>query len=162
MSPPKSGAPLRKKASVRRQSSPRKSKAGKGKRAAAASDDVGNARRPLIHAFVSKGAAIDVEAVASSFGMSKRQIAETIGINRAAFYKRTRTEAPKTQTRLGEMLEILSRVSDWAGGKERAMAWYRAQPIAAFGGRTAESLVKSGEATAVRDYLDHIAIGGYA
>ena len=60
------------------------------------------------------------------------------------------------------MLEILSRVSTWAGGKRQAMAWYRAQPIAAFGGRTAESLVKSGQASTLRDYLDHIALGGYA
>src|SRR5690606_37763451 len=37
-----------------------------------------------------------------------------------------------------------------------------AEPIPAFGGRTAETLVKSGKATAVRDYLDHLATGGYA
>ena len=30
------------------------------------------------------------------------------------------------------------------------------------GGRTAEALVKSGNATAVRDYVDHMATGGYA
>ena len=42
------------------------------------------------------------------------------------------------------------------------MAWYRAEPIAEFGGRTAESLVKDGKATAVRDYLDHVALGGFA
>jgi hypothetical protein len=60
------------------------------------------------------------------------------------------------------MLEIVSRVAGWAGGKEQAMAWYRAQPIAAFGGRTAEALVKDGQASALRDYLDHIALGGFA
>lgn len=53
-----------------------------------------------------------------------------------------------------EMLEIVGRVMDWAGSKEQGMAWYRAQPIPAFGGRTAESLVKDGEAATVRDYLD--------
>jgi hypothetical protein len=42
------------------------------------------------------------------------------------------------------------------------MAWYRAQPIPAFGGRTAEALVKEGKAAAVRDYLDHVAVGGFA
>jgi outer membrane protein assembly factor BamB len=31
-----------------------------------------------------------------------------------------------------------------------------------FAGRTAEALVKSGQATAVRDYVDHLATGGYA
>ena len=42
------------------------------------------------------------------------------------------------------MLEIVARVTDWAGGERQAMAWYRAEPIPAFGGRTAESLVKDG------------------
>jgi hypothetical protein len=60
------------------------------------------------------------------------------------------------------MLEIIARVSGWAGGRNQAMVWYRAQPIPAFGGRTAESLVKSGQASALRDYLDHIAMGGFA
>jgi hypothetical protein len=63
--------------------------------------------------------------------------------------------------RLRDMNEIVSRVSEWAGGKQQALAWYRA-PIAAFGGRTAESLVKSGKAAVLRDYLDHIAMGGFA
>jgi hypothetical protein len=58
--------------------------------------------------------------------------------------------------------EIINRISDWAGGKDRARTWYRSQPIAAFGGRTAESLVKSGQASALRDYFDHIATGGFA
>ena len=50
----------------------------------------------------------------------------------------------------------------WAGGPLQAMAWYRAEPIPAFGGRTAESLVKDGKAAAVRDYLDSVALGGFA
>ena len=75
-----------------------------------------------------------------------------------------RKSVPKDQItrQVREMLEIVSRVSDWAGGKDQAMAWYRAEPIAAFGGRTAESLVKEGKASAVRDYLDHVATGGFA
>lgn len=60
------------------------------------------------------------------------------------------------------MLEILGRVEEWSGGPKQAMSWYRAQPIPAFGGRTAESLVKEGRATAVREYLDHVALGGFA
>ncbi len=97
-----------------------------------------------------------------SFGFSKAQLAETAGLSIETFYRPDRLAAPKTQARLREMLEIVSRVADWAGGKDQAMAWYRAEPIAAFGGRTAESLVKDGKATAVRDYLDHVALGGFA
>lgn len=63
----------------------------------------------------------------------------------------------KTRVRIREVPEIVSRISDWAGGKDQAVAWCRAEPIPAFGGRTAESLTKTGKAAAVRDYLDHIA-----
>ncbi len=94
--------------------------------------------------------------------MTKQDIAETIGVARETVYKNERARAPKTQARSIEMLEIIHRIAGWAGGERQAMAWYRAEPIPAFGGRTAESLVKDGHAAAVRDYLDHVATGGFA
>lgn len=96
------------------------------------------------------------------YGLSKKQLAETIGVPPEALYKSERLGAPKTQTRLREMNEILARVSAWAGGPAQAMVWYRAEPIPAIGGRTAELLVKSGQATALRHYLNSIAMGGFA
>jgi hypothetical protein len=36
------------------------------------------------------------------------------------------------------------------------------EPIPAFGGRTAEQVMKSGQAAAFRNYLDAIALGGFA
>jgi hypothetical protein len=96
------------------------------------------------------------------YGLTKKQLAETVGLAPEALYKRERLGAAKTQSRLREMNEILTRVSAWAGGGAQAMAWYRAEPIPAFGGRTAESLVKSGQAGQLRDYLDSIALGGFA
>lgn len=116
----------------------------------------------LTREFIVAGEAIDPARVADRLGLSISQLAETIGFSPETLYKKPRSEAPKTQSRLREMLEVLNRVSDWAGGTLPAIAWYRAEPIAGFGGRTAESLVKAGEATALRDYLDHIARGGYA
>jgi hypothetical protein len=103
-----------------------------------------------------------LDRAAEAFGLTKAQLAETAGLQREAIYRATRLRALKTQARLREMIEIIARVSDWAGGPIQAMAWYRAQPIAAFGGRTAEALVKSGQAAPLRDYLDHIAAGGHA
>jgi len=117
---------------------------------------------PLIAGFIDEGGHVAVQRIAESFGMSKGQLAETVGLGRETFHKSARTNAVKTQSRVREMLEIVSRISTWAGGQNQAMAWYRAQPIAAFGGRTAEALVKSGQAAAVRDYLDHLAMGGFA
>ena len=117
---------------------------------------------PVLSGLFDAGGRVEIGEVADSFGMSKSQLAETIGLGRETLYKAARAQAARTQSRVREMLEIIGRVSAWAGGKEQAMAWYRAQPIPAFGGRTAESLVKSGQAGPLRDYLDHIAMGGFA
>jgi transcriptional regulator with XRE-family HTH domain len=106
-------------------------------------------------------AALPIAAI-EAYGLTKRQLAETIGLAPEALYKRERLSAAKTQARLREMAEILTRIAAWSGGRAQAMAWYRAEPIPAFGGRTAESLVKSGQAGQLRDYLDSIAIGGFA
>lgn len=103
-----------------------------------------------------------IDRVAEAFGMSKTQLALTLGLSRESLYKAKRAEADKTQTRVREMLEVIVRVISWAGGQQQAMAWYRAQPIAAFGDRTAEALVKEGKASVVRDYLDFIAQGNFA
>ena len=107
-------------------------------------------------------ARVQPNSLLGDFGLTKKELAETIGLAPEALYKRERLGAAKTQSRLREMSEILTRVSAWAGGKAQAMAWYRAEPIAAFGGRTAELLVKSGQAGQLRDYLDSVAVGGFA
>ncbi len=112
--------------------------------------------------FMSQAGIVDVDQVADAFRMSKGQLALTAGLALASVTKTDRRVAPKAQTRITEMLEIISRVRDWAGGEAQAMAWYRSQPLPALDGRTSEALVKAGQAHAVRDYLDHVALGGFA
>jgi hypothetical protein len=102
------------------------------------------------------------DTIAERLGIKKRELALTAGLPPAALQRKARAEAPATIARLSELAEIIHRVSGWAGGERQAFAWYRSQPIPAFGDRTAESLVKEGKAAAVRDYLDHMALGGFA
>lgn len=116
----------------------------------------------LVASFTDKDGSVSVGRVAERYGMSRAQLAETIGLRPETLYRAARSRAPKAQMRATEMLEIIGRIADWAGGERQAMAWYRAEPIPAFGGRTAELLVKDGKAAAVRDYLDHVATGGFA
>lgn len=103
-----------------------------------------------------------VDRLVDGTGFTKKNLAGTLGISMDAMYRADRVNSPATQVRMREMLEILGRITDWAGGEVQAMAWYRGQPIPAFGGRTAESLVKSNQAGPLRDYLDHMAMGGFA
>jgi uncharacterized protein (DUF2384 family) len=116
----------------------------------------------LVKSLMDARGSVSADLVAKRFGMSKMQLAETVGLPRETVYRAQRLNAPKAQARTTEMLEIVARIVDWAGGEKQALAWYRAEPIAAFGGRTAEALVKEGKAAAVRNYLDHVATGGFA
>lgn len=118
--------------------------------------------RLSIASLIDDRGSVRVDGVAMMLHLSKAQLAETAGLAREVLQKSSRRDGPKAQGRLREMVEILARVQGWAGGPAQAMAWYRAEPIPAFGGRTAEALVKSGQAAALRDYLDHLATGGYA
>jgi uncharacterized protein (DUF2384 family) len=108
------------------------------------------------------GLGINAGRVAEAYRMSKQQLAETIGLSAATVSKGDRQSSPKAQMRMTEMIEILARIQDWAGSEAQAMAWYRSQSIPALDGRTAEALVKSGQAGAVREYLDVMALGGFA
>ncbi len=123
---------------------------------------VPSAQGAALSGFFDPAGFVEIAKVADSFGMSKSQLARTLGLTPETVYKSTRAQASKTQSRFREMLEIVIRVSGWAGGPQQAMAWYRAEAIAAFGGRTPEALVSSGQADALREYLDAIAMGGFA
>ena len=116
----------------------------------------------FVTSFMDKGGIVDMDRVADAFRMSKGQLAQTAGLGLASVSKADRRVAPKAQTRVTEMLEVISRVRDWAGGEAQAMARYRSQPIPALDGRTPEALVKDGRAHAVREYLDHFTLGGFA
>jgi hypothetical protein len=64
--------------------------------------------------------------------------------------------------RVEDMVEIVDRVCEWAGGRSSALAWYEGQPISGFGGKTPKLLVNQGKTAGLRLYLDHIAVGGFA
>ena len=116
----------------------------------------------FVTSFMDQRGVVDIGLVADAFRMSRGQLAQTAGLGLASVSKADRRGAPKAQTRVTEMLEVISRVRAWAGGEAQAMAWYRSQPIPALDGRTPEALVKAGRAHAVREYLDHLALGGFA
>ena len=108
------------------------------------------------------GGAIAPDRLSAALQITRGELASSLGLSRDAVSKTVRLARPPVQTRLREMVEILNRVRPWAGTPQQAFAWYRSQPLAGFGGQTAEALVREGRAGAVRRHLDRIAVGGFA
>lgn len=102
------------------------------------------------------------ELVAEALRTTKHEIAATLGLGKDAFSRAERIRAPKTQTRLREMLEILNRVERQTGSELAAYAWFRSEPLPGFGGMTPDQMVRDGHADWVHAYLDRVMAGGYA
>lgn len=100
--------------------------------------------------------------IAQALRTTKAEIAETLGLAHDALSRSTRIRAPRTQTRLRQMLEILNRVEVEVGSPLAAYAWFRSQPLPGFGGMTPDQLVREGHADRVHGYLDRVIAGGYA
>lgn len=105
---------------------------------------------------------VDADRIVAELGMTKAALAQSLGFAEETLQRFSRVTAPKTQHRLRDMLEILTRVAPWAGGMPQALGWYRGQSIPALGDQTAEALVKTDQASLVRNYLDGVAAGSYA
>ena len=71
--------------------------------------------------------------------------------------------SPKVQTRLGEVMRILTEASDMMGDDlAKAAIWFRHQPLSGFDGQTAEEPVAAGHAQAVVTHLAMPRDGVYA
>ena len=114
-----------------------------------------------IRAFIKEGV-FSPKLISDALFTTRSEIAKTLGLAQDAFSRTERLRAKKTQTRLREMLEILSRANQYTGSLLVSYAWYRSEPIIGFGGRTASSLVREGHADYVHDHFDRIQAGGYA
>jgi hypothetical protein len=102
------------------------------------------------------------DALVAELHITKKEFAAAIGLRQEAIIRKDRRESVATQQRLRQAVEILKRIEPWAGSLSAAWSWYRSYPIAPLGGLTAEDLVSHGRANEVREYLSHIAEGGYA
>lgn len=116
----------------------------------------------FIGAVVSSDGSIRLDEFMEALKVSRIELATASGLSRTSISKTTRLQSPATQARLREVAEIVNRILPWCGSVPQAFAWYRSQPIPAFGDLTAEDLVRMGRTDHLMSYLAGIAIGGYA
>ena len=90
------------------------------------------------------------------------ELARTVGLGREAPNRADRVRSPRTQRRLREMVEILTRVEPRFGAALLAFAWSRAEPLAGLSGMTAMQLVHEGQAAEVTAHIDPVDAGVHA
>jgi uncharacterized protein (DUF2384 family) len=73
-----------------------------------------------------------------------------------------RPESAAVQKSLTPVIKILAAAEELAGDADKAIIWFRHQPITGYGGRTAQELVEAGHADAVLAHLEDLRDGSYA
>lgn len=74
----------------------------------------------------------------------------------------SRPDSAVVQKKLEPVVRILAAAEELTGDADRAIIWFRHQPIAGHGGRTGAQLVEDGHAEAVLAHLEDLRNGGYA
>ncbi len=70
--------------------------------------------------------------------------------------------SPVVQGRLQPVARILAAAEALTGDADRAIVWFRHQPLPGHDGRTAQDLVEAGHADAVLAWLEELRDGQYA
>jgi hypothetical protein len=118
--------------------------------------------RTFLDTVISHDGMVEPDQLSKALRITKGELAAASGLSRDAVSKTRRLQAPATQARLREVTEIINRILPWCGSVPQAFAWYRSQPIPAFGDQTAEDLVRAGRSEHLKSYLAGITVGGYA
>lgn len=100
--------------------------------------------------------------IATALRTTSEEVARSVGLGRDAVQRKDRIASDKTQRRLREMVEVITKVTPRFGSELIAYAWYRSEPLAGFSGQTAMALVRQGRADDVLDYIDAVDAGVYA
>ncbi|MDT0575852.1 antitoxin Xre/MbcA/ParS toxin-binding domain-containing protein [Croceicoccus sp. F390] len=90
------------------------------------------------------------------------ELARSLGLGKDAIQRKDRIASARTQRRLRQMAEVLSKVEPRFGSPLLAYAWYRAEPLAGFSGQTAMQLVQANRTDDVLAYIDAVDAGIHA
>lgn len=93
--------------------------------------------------------------------MQLQELSVVVGVHRNTLTRHP--ESPAVQSRLGQIVRIINRAAAMTEGNvNRAILWFRYEPLAGFDHQTAEQLVATGHGDAVESHLDLLNEGVYS
>jgi uncharacterized protein (DUF2384 family) len=103
---------------------------------------------------------ISPQRLSSTLHISLAQLSRLTQLHRNTLTRHP--ESPEVQQRLGEVARIVALAAELVGDRQRAIVWFRHQPLSGFDNKTAEELVAAGHADAVLEHLAMLSDGVYA
>jgi uncharacterized protein (DUF2384 family) len=103
---------------------------------------------------------ISPERLTRELGVTVTELARYSQMNRNTVTRHP--ESPRLQAKLRAIVQVIGSASEITGDEDRAIAWFKYQPIAAHGFKTPADLVAEGKAAAVLAFLEDCRNGVYA
>ncbi|ODT22289.1 MAG: transcriptional regulator [Kaistia sp. SCN 65-12] len=103
---------------------------------------------------------LSARRVSEQLGVTQSELARLVGVARNTLA--ARSGARKVDQALSPVVRILAMASEMAGDENRAVIWFKHQPIPGWAGKTAYDLVGEGKADKVLAYLEAVRSGVYA
>ncbi len=114
----------------------------------------------LVEVMEPQTGAISPQMMSQVLHMSLARLSQVTKLHRNTLTRNP--ESPDVQERLGEVARIISLAAELLGDKQRAVLWFRHQPLSGFDNKTAEELVAAGQSNAVLAHLSMLSDGVYA
>ncbi|PYE86968.1 hypothetical protein [Phyllobacterium leguminum] len=93
---------------------------------------------------------ISPQRLSKALGVNVTNLAELTGVHRNTLRN---PSSERLQGRMREMVKVISAATELTGDLDKTIYWYRNEPIADYGHRTAAELVAEGHVEAVLAYI---------
>ena len=103
---------------------------------------------------------LSARRVSELLGVTQSELAKLAGVARNTLA--AASGARKVDQALSPIVRILAMAAEMAGDENRAVIWFKHQPIPGWAGKTAYDLVGEGKAGKVLAYLEAVRSGVYA
>ena len=115
---------------------------------------------PIVPAVTTPALALDADAFARQLAISMTELAATVGVSRNTLT--AKPTSARAETALRPLAKILSLATDAAGSVERAVIWFKYNPILSLGTKTPMEHVRDGHADWVLAHIQDVLNGVYA
>lgn len=105
-------------------------------------------------------ASSELTRLSEQLGLRSSELAKLAGLVPSLL--RSKSNARKHDATLTLIARILATATEMAGDESRAAIWFKHQPIAGWGGKTAYDLVGEGKTDDVLAYLEAVRAGVHA
>lgn len=103
---------------------------------------------------------LSAHRLSQQLGITQAELAKLVGLARNTLAAKSGTR--RVDVALSPIVRILAMAAEMAGDENRAVIWFKHQPIPGWAGKTAYDLVGLGRSDQVLAYLEAVRSGVYA